>query len=85
MDTQAIMSAIGSVGFPIVMCLFLIKYMEEVQKDNKETIEKLNESHKQETDALKESLNNNTNVLAELKTMFQVYLKEGDKNDNERN
>lgn len=83
MDAQGVVSLIGSLGFPIVMCLILIKYMEQVQQDNKDTIEKLNESHKQETDALKESLNNNTNVLTELKTMFKMYFK--DVKDDEEN
>lgn len=81
MDLSSVVSLIGSLGFPIVMCLVLIKYMEEMQKDNKESIEKLTESHKQETDALKESLNNNTNVLTELKTMFQMLIKDGESND----
>lgn len=85
MDVQTAVSLIGSLGFPIVMCLVLIKYMEQIQQDNKETIEKLTESHKQETDALKESLNNNTNVLVELKTMFQMLTKGDNKNDNEGN
>lgn len=75
MDAQGITALIGSVGFPIVMCLIMFKYMEQIQADNKETIEKLNESHKQEVDALKESLNNNTTVLTELKTMLSVITK----------
>lgn len=72
MDAQSITTLIGSVGFPIVMCLILMKYMEQVQADNKETIEKMSESHKAETDALKESLNNNTKILTELKTMLTM-------------
>lgn len=83
MDAEGIVSLIGSLGFPIVMCLILIKYMTEIQQDNKETIEKLNEAHKQETDSLKESLNNNTTVLTQLKTMFEIYFKkEGTKDGN---
>lgn len=83
MDAEGIVSLIGSLGFPIVMCLILIKYMQDIQKDNKETIDKLNESHKAETDSLKESLNNNTQVLTQLKTMFEIYFKkEEDENGN---
>lgn len=79
MDAQSITTLIGSVGFPIVMCLILMKYMEQVQADNKETIEKMNENHKAETDALKESLNNNTTILTELKTMLTMITdKKGD-------
>lgn len=76
MDTQAITSLVGSVGFPILMCLIMIKYMMQIQSDNKETIEKLRETHKEEINALKESLNNNTTVLTELKTMLTTI---GDK------
>lgn len=81
MDAQGITALIGSVGFPIVMCLIMWKYMEQIQSDNKETISKLNESHKEEVDALKESLNNNTNVLTELKTMLQIFVDSTKKGD----
>ena len=75
MDTQAITSLIGSVGFPIVMCLIMVKVMMQME-----------ESHKTEIDSLKESLNNNTNVLTKLETMLSMLAgKENEINDNERN
>ena len=67
MDAQAITSMIGSLGFPIVMCIIMIKLIFTME-----------ESHKEEIDALKESLNNNTNVLTRLETMLNIYM-----NDNE--
>lgn len=74
MDGNTVISLIGSVGFPIVMCLILVKYMEE-----------MNEDHKEEVNGLKESLNANTQILTKLETMFNIYLKQGDdSNDNER-
>lgn len=75
MDTQAISALIGSVGFPIVMCLIMVKVMMQME-----------ESHKTEIESLKESLNNNTNVLTKLETMLSMLAgKENEIHDNERN
>ena len=75
MDTQGITTMIGSLGFPIVMCIIMIKLIFTME-----------ESHKEEIDALKESLNNNTNVLARLETMLNIYMKDTeDKTNAERN
>lgn len=46
MDIQALSTLIGSLGFPIVMCLLLFWYMKEQMAD-----------HKEETNALKEAIN----------------------------
>ena len=75
MDTQGITTMIGSLGFPIVMCIIMIKLIFTME-----------ESHKEEIDALKESLNNNTNVLTRLETMFNIYMKDkGGTTNAERN
>ena len=74
MDTQAYANLISSVGFPIVMCLIMIKLMMRME-----------ESHKAEIDSLKDSLNNNTNVLTRLETMFSMILKKESGNNNEGN
>ena len=75
MDTQAITALIGSVGFPIVMCLIMVRVMMQME-----------ESHKTEIDSLKESLNNNTNVLTKLETMLSMLAgKEHEIHDHERN
>ena len=75
MDTQAYTSLFSSVGFPIVMCLIMVKLMARME-----------ESHKAEIDSLKDSLNNNTNVLTRLEAMFSMLIrKEDNKHDNEGN
>ena len=75
MDTQGITTMIGSLGFPIVMCIIMIKLIFTME-----------ESHKEEIDALKESLNNNTNVLTRLETMLNIYMKDNEEKTNaERN
>lgn len=75
MDAQGYTNLISSVGFPIVMCLIMVKLMARME-----------ESHKAEIDSLKDSLNNNTNVLTRLETMFSMLIrKEENKHDNEGN
>ena len=75
MDSQTYTNLISSVGFPIVMCLIMVKLMMRME-----------ESHKTEIDSLKEALNSNTNVLTRLETMFSMIIKkEGGDNDNEGN
>ena len=54
-----IVQAISSVGFPIVMCIYMIKSMKE-----------LNEAHKSEVDGLKDAINNNTLAITELRNKF---------------
>ena len=75
MDEQVITTMIGSLGFPIVMCIIMIKLIFTME-----------ESHKEEIGTLKESLNNNTNVLTRLETMLNIYMKDReDKSNVERN
>ena len=71
MDEQVITTMIGSLGFPIVMCIIMIKLIFTME-----------ESHKEEIDALKESLNNNTNVLTRLETMLNIYMKDNEEKTN---
>lgn len=59
MDAQTIMSAISTVGFPIVMSLILLYIMYQQ-----------NEQHKEEMDNLKDALNNNTLALQHLADMM---------------
>ena len=41
MDANAILQAIGSIGFPIVMCLILMKYVKTTQDKLIEAIQNL--------------------------------------------
>lgn len=75
MDVQEIVSVIGSLGFPIVMCVIMLRLIFTME-----------ESHKEEVNSLKESLNNNTNVLTKLETMLSIYMKDNKGETNaERN
>lgn len=59
MDAQTIVSAISTVGFPIVMSLILLYIMYQQ-----------NEQHKEEMDNLKDALNNNTLAVQHLTDML---------------
>lgn len=65
---QAILQAITTVGFPIVMCLCLAWYCM-----------KLNDSHKAETDKFTIALNDNTLILQKLCDILNV--ERSDKNE----
>lgn len=55
MDVGAITSLIGSVGFPVCVCLICFWYINKQQ-----------ESHKEEIKNLTDALNNNTVVMQQL-------------------
>lgn len=59
-----ITNMIGSLGFPIVACI----YMANMLKDERER-------HEQEVQRLTEALNDNTQILTELKTLFESMRK----------
>ena len=68
---DSVTQLIASLGFPIVMCLLMFKYITDES-----------ENHKKEVDAMKDSLKENTVVLSDLKSMIQTlvnYLR----NDND--
>lgn len=67
MDFEIITQLIGSLGFPIVACIYLA--MRE---------EKTNERHASEMNELRKSVDNNTNVMIKLCTKlgFDVDIKE---------
>ena len=55
MDIAAITQLIGSLGFPIACCVYLI------YSNNK-----ANEAHKEEIDKLRQTVENNTHVMIKL-------------------
>lgn len=55
MDMAAITQLIGSLGFPIACCIYLI------YSNNK-----ANEAHKEEIDKLRQTVENNTHVMIKL-------------------
>lgn len=50
--TQTVITAIGSLGFPIVACCFMATYIRDI-----------NTKHKEESDKMVEAINNNNKLL----------------------
>ena len=61
MDFNTVMQAIGTLGFPICMCIAMFWYMA-----------KQTETHKEEVAKMTEALNNNTIALNRLETKMGV-------------
>lgn len=61
-----ILTAVQTVGFPIVCCIGLGYYVKYMTDKNKDEIDKINELHREEMKSLAEALNNNTIALTRL-------------------
>ena len=63
-DISGIVQIISTVGFPIVMCLILMKYMTDS-----------NAKHESEVNHLTDTIDANTKVLTELCTLIKTLVK----------
>ena len=63
-DISGIVQIISTVGFPIVMCLILMKYMTDA-----------NSKHESEVNHLTDTIDANTKVLTELCTLIKTLAK----------
>lgn len=70
MDTNALMTAVTTVGFPIVAYGAMFWYMVRLQ-----------ESHKSEMDTLRNSLDENTSAITQLKELVKMWTSGGDKHE----
>lgn len=73
MDGQFLLTAISSVGFPIVACMGLGYYTYKTTKDNREDINRMHEKYEEiqkqyssDIARVSEALDNNTEVIREL-------------------
>lgn len=76
MDANVLISMIGSLGFPIVACIFIALFFNKTQENYRADIKEMQATHKAETDKMTEALNNNTLALQKL-----IDKMEGDKDD----
>ena len=63
MDINVITSLIGSIGFPIVMCLILIYYIKYLTEKNTEALSKVMADHRSESQDFKQAIDNNTKAI----------------------
>lgn len=77
MDIQMILTAIGTVGFPIVACCAMAYFFAKVNDNYRNDIKELNASHKEEVKAMTEAIANNTLVIQKLVDSLDDIRKEG--------
>jgi len=66
MDVQTIISAIGSLGFPIICCVIMFKQLQEDRENNNAQREADRLEHKREMENITSALQNNTIVMQKL-------------------
>lgn len=64
---------IGTVGFPIAMCLLMAWFIYDNQKNNRAQLDKMSESHRNEMDSIKDALVNNTIAIDRLAAIMEGY------------
>lgn len=65
MDANSLTNIVGTLGFPIVMCLMFFKYIKQ-----------MTEQHKQEVKELAEAVKNNTLVMQQLIDKLEANMSE---------
>ena len=66
MDIQGLISAVTTVGFPIVCCGAMMWYVKYTTDKNREEVARLNEQHNREMSEVIQAINNNTLALQKL-------------------
>ena len=63
MDYSVIVTMVGSLGFPIVACIFIAIFFSKTQDNYRADIKEMQTVHKAETDKMTEAINNNNLLL----------------------
>lgn len=66
MDFQTIMTAVGTVGFPIVACGCMAYFFAKTNENYRQDLKEQNQMHKEETKSLVDAINNNSMVIQRL-------------------
>lgn len=66
MDIQAMLSAITTVGFPIVCCGAMMWYVKYTTDKNRDEVARLNDQHAKEMSEVILAINNNALALQKL-------------------
>lgn len=70
MEFQDILTAITTVGFPIVCCIIMMWYVKYSADKSREELATLNAKHKEEMNEVTSAINNNTLALQKLCDML---------------
>ena len=63
MDFNTVLTAIGTMGFPIVACCAIAWFFNKINENYRNDIKELSASHKEEVKAMTEAINSNTLVI----------------------
>lgn len=66
MDFNAIIQAISTIGFPIVMCIVVCFYVKYIIDKNAEQLQQITDKHQEETKEMTKAIENNTIALTRL-------------------
>ena len=66
MEMETILTAIGSFGFPIVMCIVVCFYVKYIIDKNNEQLEKITLRHQEESKEMTKAIENNTIAITKL-------------------
>lgn len=66
MTFAEVLTAISTIGFPIVACCAMAYFFAKVNNNYRQDIKEINAEHKQEMSAMVEAINNNTMVIQKL-------------------
>ena len=72
MDWNILISAIGSLGFPIVACVAWAIFYNKINDSYRSDIKEMSQNHKAEMDKVTEAINNNTLVIQKLVDRMEV-------------
>ena len=79
MDAGTIGALISSIGFPILACIYMARWVTKQMECYREDIKELQQSHKEEIAKVTEALDNNTRALQELSFYIKDKLSEEEK------
>lgn len=65
-ELQIVLTAISTVGFPIVCCIAMAFYVKYITDKNREEIAVMNDKHMEEVRQMTDALNNNTLAIQRL-------------------
>lgn len=74
MEAGTIGALISSIGFPILACIYMARWVTKQMECYREDIKELQQAHKDEITKVTEALDNNTRALQEL----TIYIKKED-------
>ena len=70
MGVNEILTAITTVGFPIVVCLICFWYINQTEQRHRDEMSQSELRHKEEVNSLADAVNNNTLVMQKFLATF---------------